>query len=90
MRSSTLARAVGLLDLANAIALPVDPQEIAFPNVDLTAHLFREPGDGWIGFDTSASLGSDGRGVNTSTVHDLEGPFGVVTQSLTLRARRTE
>ena len=77
--------AVGLFDLANAIALPVQPDEAAFPNVELTAHVFREPGQGWIGFDTTATLGIDGRGVNTSTVHDLDGPFGVVTQSLTVR-----
>ncbi len=67
------------------IALPVQPDEAAFPNVELTAHVFREPGQGWIGFDTTATLGIDGRGVNTSTVHDLDGPFGVVTQSLTVR-----
>ena len=82
---SDLASAAGLFDLANAVALPVSPHEVAFPNVDLTAHLFREPRRGWIGFDTSASLGVDGRGVNVSTVHDLDGPFGVVTQSLTVR-----
>jgi hypothetical protein len=82
---SGLACAAGLFDLANAIALPVDPRQVAFPNVDLTAHVFREPRAGWIGFDTSASIGTDGRGVNTSTVHDLDGPFGIVTQSLTVR-----
>ena len=82
---SHLARAVGLFDLANAVALPVRPDEAAFPNVELTAHVFREPGAGWIGFDTTATLGTDGRGVNASTVHDHDGPFGVVTQSLTVR-----
>ena len=38
---SDLARAVGVLDIANGVTVPVSPQDIAFPNIDLAAHFLR-------------------------------------------------
>lgn len=83
--SSDLARFAGLLDIANGLTVPVSPQRVAFPNVDLSAHLFREPRGGWVGFDTTVSLGPTGLGLTNSIVHDLAGPVGVVSQCLTVR-----
>ncbi|QSB04896.1 thioesterase family protein [Natronoglycomyces albus] len=82
---SPLARAAGMFDVANGLTVRVSPEEVAFPNVDLTAHLFRSPMDGWIGYDTTVSFGPQGHGLTHSTMHDEAGPFGVVSQSLTVR-----
>ena len=58
---------------------------IAFPNIDLTAHLFAEPRGGWVGFDTTVSFGAEGLGLTSSVVHDIDGPIGTVAQMLTVR-----
>jgi hypothetical protein len=63
------------------------PEEIAFPNVDLTAHLFRAPCGDWIGFDTTVSFGPGGLGLTSSVLHDMQGPIGTLSQILTVRAR---
>jgi len=62
-----------------------DPGRVAFPNVDLTAHLFRGPAGGWLGFDTTVSFGPTGMGLGNSVLHDSGGPFGVMSQCLTVR-----
>lgn len=85
---SRLAAAVGLLDIANGLTVRASPQQVAFPNVDLTAHLHRAPGEGWLGFDTTVSFGAGGLGLTSSVLHDEDGPFGVLAQALTLRPRR--
>ncbi|ORM33835.1 thioesterase family protein [Williamsia sp. 1135] len=82
---SVLASVAGLLDIANGMAVRADPREIAYPNLDLTAHLFRQPTSRWIGFDTSVSFGPDGVGLTSSTLHDVSGPIGTQSQILTVR-----
>jgi hypothetical protein len=82
---SDLARFAGLLDIANGMAVRVDPREVVFPNVDLTAHLFAEPRGEWVGFDTSVSFGPAGLGLTSSVLHDGGGPVGTVAQVLTVR-----
>ncbi|GAB3994524.1 thioesterase family protein [Nocardioides marmoraquaticus] len=81
------ARLCGLLDVANGMTVRADPRAVAFPNLDLTAHLHREPDlrDGWVGLDTSVTFGADGTGLTTSVVHDVVGPVGVSSQVLTVR-----
>lgn len=82
---SRLAGAAGLFDIANGMTVRVDPQDIAFPNVDLTAHLFMPPRGEWIGFDTTVCFGPVGVGVTNSVLHDIHGPIGTMSQILTLR-----
>jgi hypothetical protein len=83
---STLARAAGLFDVANGMAVRANPTEVAFPNVDLTVHLFGTPSSDWLGFDTSVSFGSNGLGLTSTAIHDeAEGPIGVIAQALTVR-----
>ena len=84
---SDLARFAGLLDIANGMTVRAAPDEVLFPNVDLTAHLFREPQGEWVGFDTSVSFGATGLGLTSSVVHDLDGPVGTLAQSLTVRPK---
>lgn len=84
-RFSRTAGALGLVDIANGMSVRADPREVAFPNIDLTAHLFREPDEGWLGFDTRVSFGPGGRGLTSTVLHDATGPFGTVNQILTVR-----
>lgn len=84
---SSTARAVGLLDIANGIATRVHPDELAYPNLDLTAHLFAAPTGSWLGFDTSVSFGRAGIGLTSSRIYDETGPIGTVAQTLTLRRK---
>ncbi len=82
---SDLARLTGLVDIANGIAARVDPAELQFPNLDLTAHLLRQPHGDWLGLDTRVAFGPDGVGLTSSVLHDEAGPFGTSEQILTLR-----
>jgi len=84
-KASRLAAVAGLVDIANGMAVRADPGEVAFPNIDLTVHFFREPGEGWLGFDTTVSFGPDGLGLTSSVLYDEAGAFGTVNQILTVR-----
>jgi len=84
---STTARALGMIDLANGLTPRVPVGDAFYPNVDLTAHLFRTPDAGWIGLDTTVTFGASGIGVTHTVLNDASGPFGVSMQSLTVRAR---
>ena len=87
--ASPTARAAGLLDIANGMTVRSDPGDVAFPNLDLTAHLFRAPAGPWLGFDTTVSFGAGGLGLTSTVLHDASGPLGTVAQTLTVRPRRT-
>ena len=82
---SPTAAAVGLLDIANGMSVRQDPSTVAFPNVDLTAHLVRAPRPGWLGFDTTVTFGDKGIGLTSSVLHDEDGPIGSLNQILTVR-----
>lgn len=82
---SPTARTLGIIDIANGLAPKVGIDEAAFPNVDLTVHLFREPAGAWVGFDTTVSFGADGIGLTHSAIHDEGGPVGTVSQCLVIR-----
>ncbi|HEV2887026.1 MAG TPA: thioesterase family protein [Jatrophihabitans sp.] len=84
---SSLARVAGLLDIANGMTVRAQPGEVAFPNIDLTAHFFSQPRGEWVGFDTSVCFGPAGVGLTTSVIHDLHGPVGTSEQTLTVRPR---
>lgn len=82
---SDLARLLGLADTSNGMAVRADPEQVAFPNVDLTAHLFRQPRGEWLGMDTRVSFGPDGVGLTSAVLHDRDGAFGTSQQILTVR-----
>ncbi|MDR6415821.1 thioesterase family protein [Pseudarthrobacter sulfonivorans] len=85
--SGDFARLMGLVDTANGIAARVTPGEgsYAFPNLDLQIHMYRRPGGEWLGLDNAVSFGTDGIGLTSTVLHDLQGPFGRAEQILTLR-----
>jgi acyl-CoA thioesterase len=82
---SPLARAVGLYDIANGMAVRESPERVQFPNIDLTAHLVRRPRGEWVGFDTRVTFGPGGLGLTHSILHDEAGPVGSLAQTLTVR-----
>jgi acyl-CoA thioesterase len=82
---SDLVRFATLLDIANGMTVRAEPGDVAFPNVDLTAHFFEEPRGDWVGFDTSVSFGTSGLGLTSSVIHDQHGPVGTSAQALTVR-----
>lgn len=84
---SPTAELFALVDVANGLAPRVSPEDAIFPNVDLTAHLFREHHGEWTGFDTTVHFGPSGVGLTHTVLHDDRGPFGTVAQSLTVRPR---
>ena len=83
--ASTVARFIGLVDTANGIAVRQSPQEWLFPNLDLTIYLYRQPEGGWVGLDTTVVFGSDGQGLTSTVLHDVQGPVGRAEQILTVR-----
>jgi hypothetical protein len=82
---SSVARALSIIDIANGLTPRVLPEDAAFPNIDLTVHLFNIPEGDWLGLDTTVSFGADGVGLTHSIVHDINGPIGTVSQCLTIR-----
>ena len=85
-----LAAFLGLVDTANGMNVRLDPREWAFPNIDLSVHLYRTPRGGpgrWIGFDTLVTVGAGGVGLTSTTLHDELGPVGQAEQILTVRPR---
>jgi hypothetical protein len=84
---SGTAAALGLVDTANGTTPRLPPEVMAFPNLDLTAHLLRAPRPGPVGYDVRQSYGPEGAGLTLTVLHDLDGPFGSCAQTLTLRPR---
>ncbi len=82
---SALAATFGTVDIANGMVVRADPGQVAFPNVDLTAHVLRPPSGGWVGFDTTVSFGVGGLGITSTVLHDVDGPVGTMSQALTVR-----
>ena len=83
--SSDLARVIALVDTANGIAVRRSPREWMFPNVDLTIHLHRQPTGNWVGLDTTVIFGTGGHGLTSTVLHDVLGPVGQASQTLTVR-----
>lgn len=83
--TSPLAQFVALVDSANGVAARVNPREWMFPNTDLQIHLWRSPCPGWVGLDTTATIGPDGVGLTHTVLHDVDGPVGRAAQILTVR-----
>ncbi len=85
---SATAHMLRLIDVANGIAAREAPEDVLYPNLDLTVHLFRRPGGELTGLDSASSFGPDGAGLTQSVIHDESGPLGTFAQTLTVRPRR--
>lgn len=87
VEQSDLDYFAGMLDLANGIAVRAEPEEVLYPNIDLTAHFFRQPEGEWVGYDTRVTFGAEGIGLTETVLHDFRGPVGTSSQILTVRPR---
>lgn len=83
--SIELAEFAKFLDTSNGIGPREDPTKWFFPNVDLSLHFFRQPQGRQVGFDGKVAFGANGIGLTSTVMHDLQGPVGVIQQSLTVR-----
>lgn len=83
--ASGLARWIGLVDVANGVAVRATPDAWMFPNLDLTIHLLRQPEHGWLGLDTTVAFGASGHGITGAELHDERGHVGHAMQTLTVR-----
>lgn len=80
---------MGMVDTANGIVprtgLGLDEAQWMFPNTDLQIHMHRLPEGRWLGIDAVQQYGSDGIGLTSAVLHDINGPFGRSEQILTVR-----
>lgn len=82
---SDLSRLFAVTDTMNGVAVRQSPDEVAFPNTDLTVHVFREPVGEWLGLDVEVTFGASGVGMTSAVLHDVDGPYGRALQILTVR-----
>ncbi|WP_151640865.1 thioesterase family protein [Corynebacterium sp. 11A] len=82
---SPLVKLMTVMDIVNGLVLKHNPKEVAYPNIDLSIHLFRSPEGHWFGADTTMSIGPAGHGLTHTHLHDEKGPIGVLSQTLTVR-----
>lgn len=87
--TSDFVHLMGMVDTANGI-VPRQGYDFAwgFPNLDLQIHLHRYPTGRWLGLEAVQQFGSDGIGLTSAVLHDVQGPFGRSEQILTLRKIR--
>ena len=84
--TADFVRLMGLVDTANGVVSRQGfPMKWGFPNLDLQIHLHRAPAGKWLGLETVQQYGTDGIGLSSAILHDLQGPFGRSEQILTLR-----
>ena len=84
--TSDFVHLLGMVDTANGI-VPRQEGDFTwiFPNLDLQIHMHRLPQGRWLGLETMQQFGSDGIGLTSTILHDVQGPFGRSEQILTLR-----
>ncbi|WP_462417435.1 thioesterase family protein [Kytococcus sp. Marseille-QA3725] len=82
---SPLAQALALSDTANGIGPRQSPAEWMFPNVEISVHVWRQPTPGWMGLDGQVAFGPTGAGLTSTWMHDVDGAFARIEQSLTVR-----
>ncbi|ANZ42091.1 TesB-like acyl-CoA thioesterase 5 [Lentzea guizhouensis] len=82
-----LERLFAIVDSSSGVSSRVDIRKWYAINTDLTVHLHRQPVGEWVGLDARTTIGPDGVGVATSTVHDVQGPVGSTAQALFVRER---
>lgn len=73
---------MSVVDTANGIGATLDPREYSFMNTDLVVHLHRLPVSPWTGISAHGSIGPDGVGMTSASLHDEHGPIGRSLQTL--------
>ncbi len=84
---SPLQRVLLVADSGNGISSELDLTRWHFINPELTVHLHREAVGEWVCLDAATTISTDGVGLATSVLSDLDGPLGVGAQSLLVAPR---
>ncbi|HEX5404668.1 MAG TPA: thioesterase family protein [Pseudonocardiaceae bacterium] len=84
---TSLQRLMAVADSGNGASSKLDLRQWLFINTELTVHLWRVPTGEWIGLDADTTIGPNGVGLATSTLHDTAGPVGRGAQALLVRHR---
>jgi hypothetical protein len=82
-----LQRAAAAADFGNGVSASLDWLQHVFINPDLTIYLARPPRGEWVGLDSRTTVETDGVGLATSVLHDVEGQIGHSTQALVVEPR---
>ena len=81
-----LARAISQADFATVfgVVLKQDWMPMAWPNANITVHLFRDPIGEWIGVKPTYQWYSNGNGMTEAVLSDTNGAFGRSCQNVAL------
>jgi hypothetical protein len=74
-------------DFGNGISSPLDWNEYAFINPDLSLYIERPPQGEWIALDSRTTVADGGIGVSESVLYDQRGRVGRATQALLVAPR---
>jgi hypothetical protein len=83
--ASASVRTVMACDIAAGVANGVGPEarrDWSFPNIDLSVYFARAPHGDWILTDAETEQYGAGYGLISSTLSDIDGPFGFARQTL--------
>jgi hypothetical protein len=86
-QTSPFCRTLLVADSGSGVSACLDPVEWLFVNVDLTVVLHRHPRGEWILLDAATTIGTDGAGLATSRLADLDGGIGQGMQTLAVTLR---
>lgn len=84
---SAYSRVFSSIDFGSAINPALSMNEWNFPNVDMTAHLFREPEGEWTVVDTETESAGLGISLVSTVLADQKGVFGRAHQTLIVDPR---
>ncbi len=84
---SPMQRLIAAADSANGISSPLDIRSWQFIPPELTIHAMRPPVGEWICLDARTQLQSEGTGLATSNLYDLQGFVGRSAQALFISQR---
>lgn len=79
---TAIERVMSVADIANGVGAVLEPRQWRFLNTDLVTHVHRLPVGEWIGVTAAASIGPDGTGTTSGTLHDGSGAIGHTLQAL--------
>lgn len=90
---STLCRLITVADFAHGMTMPLGCEvrpNVAFPNTDVTVHVFRRPKGEWVGVDAATVWTMEAIGAGWGALYDTEGLVGRVAMSVAIMPLKEE
>lgn len=87
MPFTPVARLAAIADYGSGVGAPLRMREHYFINPDLNLAIHREPQGDWIALDSVGVAEESGIGLATTRLFDLQGEFGMVTQTMLIENR---